>query len=195
MDRDGSGEIDYDELLRAIRGPMNEFRTNLVRQAFKKIDRDGSGLLDIEDIRGVYSAKTHPDVRAGKKSEEDVLCDFLETFEMHHNISDKAVMDSKVTWEEFAEYYNNVSASIDKDAYFETMISNAWNLYGEPVSKGAWAGEYPGRDFNPNHKRQFVADMHRGTLAGSTSKAAPWGTTDEVTNYETALRPQPRSKP
>jgi len=101
MDRDGSGEIDYDELLRAIRGPMNEFRTNLVRQAFKKIDRDGSGLLDIEDIRGVYSAKTHPDVRSGKKSEEDVLCDFLETFEMHHNISDKAVMDSKVTWEEF----------------------------------------------------------------------------------------------
>lgn len=152
IDRDGSGEIDYDEFLRAVRGPMNEFRVNLVQQAFKKLDRDGSGVVDIDDIRGVYSAKSHPDVRAGKKSEEDVLCDFLETFEMHHNISDKALMDHKVTYEEFLEYYNNVSSSIDNDAYFETMISAAWQLYGAPVSKDAWAGQYPGRDFNPNHK-------------------------------------------
>ena len=195
MDRDGSGEIDYDELLRAIRGPMNEFRTNLVRQAFKKLDKDGSGTVDIDDMRGVYSAKSHPDVRSGKKSEEDVLCDFLETFEMHHNISDKALMDHRVTWDEFEEYYTNVSASIDKDAYFETMISNAWNLYGNPVSKKAWAGEYPGRDFNPNHRQQHIADHHRGQLAGSTSKAAPWGTTDEVTDYQTALRPASKAKP
>ena len=195
IDRDGSGEVDYDELLRAIRGPMNEFRTNLVKQAFKKLDRDGSGTVDIDDMRGVYSAKSHPDVRAGKKSEEDVLCDFLETFELHHNISDKACMDHRVTWDEFEEYYNNVSASIDKDAYFETMISNAWNLYGEPVSKKSWAGEYPGRDFIPNHKQQMVADQHRGILAGSTSKAAPWGTTDEVTTYETFGRPQSKRQP
>lgn len=126
IDRDHSGEIDYDEFLRAIRGPMNEFRVNLVRQAFKKLDKDGSGVVDIDDIRGVYSAKSHPDVRAGKKTEEDVLCDFLETFEMHHNICDAALMDHKVTWDEFIEYYNNVSSSIDGDDYFETMISAAW---------------------------------------------------------------------
>jgi hypothetical protein len=94
---------------------MNEFRTNLVRQAFRKLDRDGSGVVEVDDIRGVYSAKNHPDVRSGKKSEEDVLCDFLETFELHHNISDKALMDHKITWEEFEEYYCNVSASIDDD--------------------------------------------------------------------------------
>ena len=30
FDRDGSNSIDYDELLRVIRGPMNNFRKNLV---------------------------------------------------------------------------------------------------------------------------------------------------------------------
>lgn len=31
FDRDGNGEIDYNELLRGIRGPMNPYRRNLVR--------------------------------------------------------------------------------------------------------------------------------------------------------------------
>ena len=33
---------------------------------------------------GIYSAKMHPDVRAGKKTEDEVLGEFLDTFEVHH---------------------------------------------------------------------------------------------------------------
>jgi hypothetical protein len=52
-----------------------------VRAAFKKIDKDGSGILDINDIKGVYNASRHPEVKSGKKSEDEVLGEFLETFE------------------------------------------------------------------------------------------------------------------
>jgi hypothetical protein len=69
----------------------------------------------------------------------------LETFELHHNISDKAQLDHKVTYDEFEEYYNNVSASIDDNAYFEVMMTNAWNLKGEAPRKAAWAGESGGK--------------------------------------------------
>jgi calcyphosin len=81
FDRDGNGNIDYDEFVRGVRGPMNKFRQEIVKAAFKKIDKDGSGILDINDIKGVYNASRHPDVRSGKKSEDDVLGEFLETFE------------------------------------------------------------------------------------------------------------------
>lgn len=36
----------------------------------------------------------------------------------------------KVTPDEFVAYYNNVSASIDNDDYFELMIRNAWHISG-----------------------------------------------------------------
>lgn len=81
FDRDGSGTIDYDEFVRGVRGPMNKFRVEIVKKAFKKIDRDGSGILDLNDIKGVYNASRHPDVKSGKKTEDEVLGEFLETFE------------------------------------------------------------------------------------------------------------------
>lgn len=36
------------------------------------------------------------------------------------------------------EYYNNVSASIDNDQYFELMMINAWKLHGDAPRKPAW---------------------------------------------------------
>ena len=117
---------------------MNKFRQNIVRAAFKKIDRDGSGVLDLNDIKGVYNASKHPDVKSGKKTEDEILGEFLETFEQHHALNGKGTKDRSVTIEEFIEYYNNVSASIDNDQYFELMMINAWKLHGEATRVPAW---------------------------------------------------------
>jgi calcyphosin len=138
FDRDGSGEIDYDEFVRGVRGPMNDFRKKIAMAAFKKIDKDNSGILDLNDIKGVYNAKMHPDVKSGKKTEDEVLGEFLETFEAHHAMNGGGMRDRSVTPEEFTEYYNNISASIDNDQYFELMMINAWKLHGEATRKPAW---------------------------------------------------------
>jgi len=47
-----------------------------------------------------------------------------------------------VTLQEFLDYYNNVSMSIDDDAYFEVMIRNAWNLDNRGPYKKAEKFEY-----------------------------------------------------
>jgi Ca2+-binding EF-hand superfamily protein len=99
-------------------------------KAFKKIDFNGDGVLDINDIKGKYDASRHPDVKSGKKTEDEILKEFLETFEMHHNVMNGAKSDGMVTTDEFVEYYTNISANIDNDAYFDLMITNAWNLDG-----------------------------------------------------------------
>jgi Ca2+-binding EF-hand superfamily protein len=142
FDLDKSGEISYDEFLRGVCGEMNDFRMALAKRAFKVMDKDGSGEIDINDLRGVYNAKFHPDVKAGKKTEDEVLAEFLDTFEYHFNLlNDNKSKDRTITMEEWIEYYNNISMSIDNDKYFELMMTNAWNLDGKKVTKKGWGGE------------------------------------------------------
>jgi Ca2+-binding EF-hand superfamily protein len=43
---------------------------NLVKKAFQKLDKDGSGVVDIEDIKDVYNTSKHPDVISGKKTRD-----------------------------------------------------------------------------------------------------------------------------
>lgn len=119
FDRDRSGTIDYEEFLRGVRGEMNDFRRNIAKKAFSIMDKDKSGVLNIDDIKGVYNAKKHPDVIAGKKSEDDILCEFLDTFEMHYSLSHEGSRDHQISVDEWMEYYNNVSMSVDEDKYFE----------------------------------------------------------------------------
>jgi Ca2+-binding EF-hand superfamily protein len=49
---------------------MNANRKKIVALAFKKLDKDSSGWIDLSDIKGVYNAARHPDVLAGKKTED-----------------------------------------------------------------------------------------------------------------------------
>ena len=69
---------------------MNQFRKELVRSAFKKFDHDGSGLVTLEDLKGYYSANEHPDVRSGTRSPNEILMEFIDTFDMHHRIRYKS---------------------------------------------------------------------------------------------------------
>lgn len=97
FDRNGDGTIDYEEFLRGIRGEMNQFRKALAMKAFAILDKDHSGVIDIRDIKGVYNATKHPDVISGKKTEDQVLFEFLDTFESHHSDSVEDKRDGSVT--------------------------------------------------------------------------------------------------
>ena len=124
FDRDGSGSVDFEEFIQGVRDPLNERRRNLVGLAFNQLDKDGNGELDPHDVAGAYDASKHPDVLSGKKTPEDVLREFLDTFDVG------GVKDGKVTHDEFENYYTNLGANIDNDDYFELMIRNAWHISG-----------------------------------------------------------------
>lgn len=138
FDSNRNGRINYEEFLREITGEMNEFRKELVRGAFKKFDHDGGSRVDVNNVKGLYSASLHPDVKSGKKSEDEILMEFLDTFELHYRMKHKNLRDTTVSLEEFIEYYNNLSCSILDDEYFELIINNSWNLKNKNFSRG-WA--------------------------------------------------------
>ena len=86
MDIDGGGEISFDEFLRVVVGEMNEFRRSLVERAFKTLDFNQDGSISVEEFSQKYNASMHPDVRQGKRTEAEVITEFMETFEKHHNL-------------------------------------------------------------------------------------------------------------
>jgi len=115
---------------------------HLLKKAFNKLDKNGNGKIELDDLRGVYSARFHPDVKAGKKTEDEVLAEFLDNFEYHFSIlNDGKTKDRSIDLDEFYEYYNNISMSIDDDKYFELMMNSAWNLDGSRVTSKGWKGE------------------------------------------------------
>jgi len=122
FDKDHSGTISYDEFLRGLRGELNDRRKQLVLTAFQILDTDKSGVVELNDILDKYDGSKHPDVITGKRTNNEILSEFLDTFDGNH--------DGKITVDEFIEYYGNVSSSIDLDDYFELMIRNAWHISG-----------------------------------------------------------------
>ncbi|KAH8077630.1 serine/threonine kinase [Aureococcus anophagefferens] len=118
LDDDGSGDVDY-EVPRPPPGPMSQRRKDRSRS---RSSTDGSGVIECQDVVDKFDASQHPDVKQGKKSPDEVLREFLDTFGVG------GVVDGKVA--RFGHYYHNVSCSIDDDDYFELVIRNAWHIPG-----------------------------------------------------------------
>lgn len=97
--------------------------------AFDILDRDGSGEVTVDELVDIYDTSVNPEVQKGDKTPEEAMREFMMQWERHE-------ADGIVTFEEFEDYYKEISASIDDDDYFELMMRNAWRIAG---GKGAAA--------------------------------------------------------
>lgn len=191
MDVDGGGEISFDEFLRVVVGDMNQFRRSLVERAFKTLDFNRDGSISLEEFSQKYNASMHPDVRQGKRTESEVITEFIETFEKHHALMGEGKGgrgDGKVTLEEFIEYYNNISCNIEQDSYFDLMISNAWSLEG-----GSNPGSMPYAGTAKkvavvNAREAYRQDHHRNLFGTDTNTPFEKGNKKVGGQWQTSMK-------
>lgn len=98
FDRNRDGLIDFDEFLVALRGEINDFRRTFIQEAFRRLDKDGSGEVTLADIKMAYDASQNPAVQSGQQTADDCLRQFMSQW-------DTLKRDGIVTYEEFEEYY------------------------------------------------------------------------------------------
>lgn len=123
----GYGYINYDEFMFAVRGQIHPRRRQLIAWAWYTIDYNKEGWVDPEEVIGRFNASMHPDCKSGFKTPQECFRDFLKAFEVSGEIP------GKVTRMEFENYYYNVSASVERDDYFEELMRYTWNLdYNSP---------------------------------------------------------------
>ena len=140
FDKDGSGFIDYGEFIGGILGDLNEFRKGILKQVFEKLDKNETGFITVGQLRETYNPKEHPLVRQGKRSEDEILGDFIDILEYHFSLLNEKneenidANDIKIDFEEFCDFYKTISISIEEDKYFEIMVMSEWGIKKEGKS-------------------------------------------------------------
>mmetsp|Transcript_20978 Transcript_20978/g.18603 ORF Transcript_20978/g.18603 Transcript_20978/m.18603 type:complete len:160 (+) Transcript_20978:151-630(+) len=122
-DADGDGNIGYEEFLRGLREDLTEGRKELVEKAFSIMDKDGSGIIQINDIKDIYDVSFNKDFQEGTKTKEEVLEEFLDSFD-----GLKGNDDGQISHHEWMDYYTDLSMSIPSEEYFELMMKQVWGI-------------------------------------------------------------------
>lgn len=104
-----------------LREQLTERKKKMVDKAFKTLDKDGSGQINVRDIINVYDVSKDKDFIAGKKSKEQILSDFLNSFD-----GLKGNNDGVITYQEWVDYYTDLAMSTPSDEYFVQMMESVW---------------------------------------------------------------------
>jgi len=82
---------------------------------------NGDGTVRLDDIAKLYDVSKHPRVISGASDPREIYLTFM-------SLWDTQVPDGIVTFDEFLDYYRDISASYDDDAAFVAMMKSAWRL-------------------------------------------------------------------
>ena len=139
FDKEGNGYIKYEEFLNELCNNLNQFRKDILKQVFNKLDEKEKGFVTVGIIRHEYNPKGNPLVRQGKRNEDEILAEFLDVLEYHFNLlieknEDIDVNELEVDFEEFCNFYKNISLCIEDDKYFEIMVLSEWGIQKEGKS-------------------------------------------------------------
>ena len=109
FDKDKSGFIDYSEFLKEITGTLSDFRIEILKKVFQKLDKNEQGFINVKIMRDNYDPKGHPLVRQNKRSEDEILGEFIDMLEYHFNLlnekneENEDVNDIKIDFEDFSK--------------------------------------------------------------------------------------------
>ena len=124
-DLDGDGQINFSEFMNGLKDELTGRRLNMVKKAFSILDTDPTGKpgISVSDIMNIYDVSMNPDFLEGRKTKEQILADFLNNFD-----GVRGNNDGHVTWEEWYDYYQDISMSTPSEEYFVRMMESSWQI-------------------------------------------------------------------
>ena len=86
--------------------------------------------MNISKIKYKFNEKGDLRVLKGEKNDEEILCEFLDCFDLNYKLlfNNKSFgINRFVNFEEFANFYEYVSFLYDNDQDFIQLVGNTWN--------------------------------------------------------------------
>ena len=130
-DDNNKNYLNFPKFIRAFKKVLNEKRLSAIENVFTNLDKNENDCVPIDDIKMKFNAKENNFVIKGEKDEEEILCEFLDCFDLNYNLliskENQEDNDNMVNFEEFANFYEYVSFLYPKDRDFEYIVNSTWN--------------------------------------------------------------------
>lgn len=157
----------------ALCADFPEKRLRIVNECFDKLDKNGNGVLELEEVKSRFDASRDPLVVVGLKSENHVRDAFFDMFDKHHEAETHFSGETAVTRQAFILFFRFMSPQFEKDAEFHNHLIGTFNM--DIVSVGG--KEYPGKHtdvYGKNSREQWKFDFHKPVFGEITNKDTPY---------------------
>jgi Ca2+-binding EF-hand superfamily protein len=94
---------------------LNEDRLSWIRAAYDKLDVNKDGLVKLDDIAKIFDVSSMPEVSQSKVDPKEAYMQYMSMW-------DTQEADGIITFEEFCDYYRDISAGIESDEMFAAMM-------------------------------------------------------------------------
>jgi len=117
-----SNVLDYRGFFKYMEANMSDVRITVIEDAYAKLQAlANGGSVEVIDLQRRWNPRCHPEVQAGVLTEVEAMEEFLNQWEI-------AASDGIVSYEEFLDYYRDVSMAVDKGEVFVDIVRKAWDL-------------------------------------------------------------------
>ena len=130
LDKEKKGIIKYNDLIQLLINNINKNREFAIHKLFESLNK-GNGYVLINDIKQNFNPEKHPDVFNQIKSKDEVALDFFDSIEIFReyntNLNNENVSNGILTYEDFCNFFKEISMSIGEDFFFEYLLNNCWS--------------------------------------------------------------------
>ena len=77
--------LNFSSFIRNFKRILSDIRLDCVEKAFTSLDTDSTEMLLVDDIKLKFNAGKHPDVVRNLRSEDEIVVEFLDCFDLNYN--------------------------------------------------------------------------------------------------------------
>jgi len=120
-DKNGDGRINYEEFLDSFRCEPSARRMALVNKVFRAIDLNKDGKVSLEEAEIFYRPeKVNQNYIQGNIGKKDAVGEFFSYLKLDD--------EGYCTYQEFCNFYKDVSSVVGKDENFINILNETWGI-------------------------------------------------------------------
>jgi hypothetical protein len=143
----------------------------LIHQIFDYLDTNHEEYITPEQLMQNINPAKHPDVLSGHRTADEVMQEFLDTFDIGTS------QPGKVSREEFVNYYLNMSPTVNDDDYFIIILKKIWNMKEDKIDR-------PPDQIMFDHRGNLVAMSNQYDPSSGNNSNGNHGVKNRLTNAQ-----------